>query len=257
LIEAARRYDPARGTRFITYAVWWIRKAILKALARQASLFRVPEYRIRKVKRLREAEATLSRRMGREPAKAEISEYLKRSVSEIDAILLTRPRAVSLDESTGPEGSPIGDLLADPTSLSPEEKLLRGEARHLVRDALRTLTQKERMIIRKRMGIPDRRPMTLKEIGVSLGLSRERVRQIEEQAMNRLRRYFVTRSLPPRMRTSLRLLRLSTMSGLEERRRPKRRSRRAAGVPADIAPMQTAKPVPQGFTQPPVPPLDH
>lgn len=257
LIEAARRYDPARGTRFITYAVWWIRKAILKALARQSGLFRLPEYRIRKVRQMRDAEAALTRRIGRKPEKAEISEYLKRPISEIDAMLLTQSRAASLDESASPEGTSIGERLADPTSVDAEERLLSGEARHLVREALRTLPQKERMIIRKRMGMPDRRPMTLKEIGSSLGVSRERVRQIEEQAMNRLRRYLMNRSLPPGMRMPGRPLRLSRLSAQPQRHRTSRRSRRAANVTAGTARMQMAKPLPQELTPASSPPLDH
>ena len=201
LIEAAQRYDHRKGTKFITYAIWWIRKAILKALAEQATLVRVPNYQLKKVREIREMERNLSRSLGRRPRREEISAQMDSPVSKLDEILQIKMREVSLDEKVGEErDTPISDYLVDLTSVNPEDEVIRNEGTELIRSALFTLTDQEKTVVANRFGLKGRRVMTLKEIGEQMGLSRERIRQIECQAKRKLRKLFTQRAMvsPPK-----------------------------------------------------------
>jgi RNA polymerase primary sigma factor len=202
LIEAARRYDASKGTKFITYAIWWIRKSILKALSEHSNLVRVPTYQMKKVREIRDAEATLRRTLGRKPRRDEISERLDRSLLKVDQVLQFSLREMSLDDKLGKDrDKPISDYLIDARSTNPEDDLIRRESNHLVAEAMRHLTEQERKVIAHRFGIATGPAMTLKEIGEMMCISRERVRQIECQAKRRLRKLFVRKRLvksPPR-----------------------------------------------------------
>ncbi len=191
LIEAARRYDPAKGTKFITYAIWWIRKSILKALAEQVNLVRVPTYQMKKVKQVRETEHTLRKELGRSPERHEISDRLDVSLRKVEQTLQVHAREMSLDETVGKERtSVVSDYLVDPDIESPEDHLLKREGSSLVAEAFEHLSENERNVIRHRFGLDGCPILTLKEIGEKMGVSRERVRQIETQAKLRLRRLF-------------------------------------------------------------------
>jgi RNA polymerase primary sigma factor len=196
LIEAAHRYDASKGTKFITYAIWWIRKSILKALSEHSNLVRVPTYQMKKVREIRDAESTLSRRLGRRPRREEISKRLDRSLSKVDQVLQFNLREMSLDERFGKErDKPISDFLVDVRSANPEADLIKREATTLVAEALSHLSAQERQVIAHRFGIKMQRPLTLKEIGEMMSISRERVRQIECQAKTRLRKLFARKRL--------------------------------------------------------------
>ncbi len=196
LIEAAHRYDASKGTKFITYAIWWIRKSILKALSEHSNLVRVPTYQMKKVREIRDVEATLSRRLGRRPRRDEISKRLDRSLSKVDQILQFSLREMSLDDKFGKDrDKPVSDFLVDARSVNPEDDLIKREASTLVGEALNFLTEQERKVISHRFGIAVRRPLTLKEIGEIMSISRERVRQIECQAKSRLRKLFARKRL--------------------------------------------------------------
>ncbi len=196
LIEAAHRYDASKGTKFITYAIWWIRKSILKALSEHSNLVRVPTYQMKKVREIRDAEATLSRHLGRRPRRDEISKRLERSLSKVDQILQFSLREMSLDDKFGKDrDKPIADFLVDARSINPEDDLIKREASTLVAEALNFLTPQERKVISHRFGIAVRNPLTLKEIGEIMSISRERVRQIECQAKSRLRKLFARKRL--------------------------------------------------------------
>ncbi len=196
LIEAARRYDAAKGTKFITYAIWWIRKSILKALSEHAALVRVPTYQMKKVREIREAENALRRTLGRKPRRDEISERLAKSVRKIDQTLQLRMREVSLEEKVGRDrDTPLCDYLVDRNGTDPEADLIKREASCLVTEALACLTEQERTVLTYRFGLTGGSPLTLKEIGKKMGISRERVRQIECQAKTRLRRMFARRRM--------------------------------------------------------------
>ena len=202
LIEAAQRYDHNKGTKFITYAIWWVRKSILKALSEQSNLVRVPNYQMKKVKKIRETEASLSRELGRRPGRDEISTKLESTISKIDEILMIKLREISLDDKVGRDKSiPVSDYLIDDSSVNPEEELLKNESEDLVRSAMFMLTEQEKVVIANRFGMDSGRSFTLKEIGESMGLSRERIRQIEAQAKKKLRRIFAVHryvSSPPK-----------------------------------------------------------
>jgi RNA polymerase primary sigma factor len=189
LLEAARRYDPRRGAKFITYAVWWIRKAILKALSEQVTLLRVPHSQTRKIRTVRETEAALSRDLGRRVEREEISRRLRLPITAIDRILLLKGCEVSLDDPTGPDGDiPLSHRLSDSRSPDPEAELLKRESRAVVHRALRHLEERERTIVVDRYGLRDGQVRTLGDIGRERGMSREAIRLIEARALKRLRR---------------------------------------------------------------------
>ncbi len=191
LIEAAHRYDASKGTKFITYAIWWIRKSILKALSEHSNLVRVPNYQMKKVREIRDAENSLRRSLGRKPEREEISERLSKSVSKIDQVLQFSLREVSLDDKVGKERDTlISDFLVDRRFSSPEDDLIKRESSSLVGDAMAHLTEQEKTVVCYRFGLVGGPPLTLKEIGEKMGISRERVRQIECQAKSRLRKIF-------------------------------------------------------------------
>jgi len=202
LIEAAHRYDAAKGTKFITYAIWWIRKSILKALSEHSNLVRVPTYQLKKVKEIRDAENSLRRSLGRKPKREEISERLERSLSKIDQVLQFTLREMSLDDKVGKERStPISDYLVDESCGSPEDDLIKRESNSLVSEAMAHLTKQEKLVIYHRFGISGGPALTLKEIGEMMHISRERVRQIECQAKLRLRKIFARKRMlkaPPK-----------------------------------------------------------
>ena len=189
LIEAAHRYDPSRGVRFITYAVWWIRKAILKSIADHSSVVRVPTYRRKKMRQVRDAEQSLRGTLGRAPDREEIAGHLAGAVAHLDNLLNTNPREISLDDPCAPDADRVvRDVIADSGAVCPEGRILRDEDTTLVRRALDGLTDKEKRVVSERYGLTGMRPMTLNEIGQRMGISRERVRQIEVQAKDKIRR---------------------------------------------------------------------
>ena len=191
LIEAAHRYDAIKGTKFITYAIWWIRKSILKALSEHSNLVRVPTYQMKKVREIREAENALRCSLGRRPQREEISLRLDRSLTKIDQVLQFSLHEMSLDEKVGKDrDTPISDYLIDDDTVNPEDDLVKRESNSLVTEAMAHLSKQERKVIRFRFGIAGGVALTLKEIGEMMDISRERVRQIECQAKERLRRIF-------------------------------------------------------------------
>jgi RNA polymerase sigma factor (sigma-70 family) len=191
LIEAAQRFNPDKNNKFISYAIWWIRKAILKALCEKAHVVRMPYSQIKRFKEIRNAERELSRTLGRAPDREEISSHLDRSVSKIDRVLQYGVHELSLDIGVGQEQeTPLAEVLADDRVQSPEDRLLDGETSEGLGQAYRELTEQQRAVIAYRYGVHGERPLTLQETGERIGLSRERVRQIENQAKERMRRCF-------------------------------------------------------------------
>lgn len=189
LIEAAHHFDPSRGTKFITYAIWWIRKSILKALSQHSAMVRIPNYQLKKVRNVRNTERMLAKELGREADREEISKELRVTIAKIDEILQMKMRELSLDDKVGKDkDTPISDYLVDGRSINPEDELIKNESQVVIRMALRSLTDQEQTVIINRFGLEGGRVFTLKEIGEKLGVSRERVRQIENQAKKRLRK---------------------------------------------------------------------
>jgi RNA polymerase primary sigma factor len=197
LIEAAHHFDPSRGTKFITYAIWWIRKSILKALSQHAAMVRIPNYQLKKVRNVRNTERMLTKELGREADREEISRELRVTIAKIDEILQMKMRELSLDDKVGKEkDTPISDYLVDGRSVNPEDELIKNESQGVIRMALRSLSDQEQTVIINRFGLEGGRVFTLKEIGEKLGVSRERVRQIENQAKKRLRKLIARQQQP-------------------------------------------------------------
>lgn len=189
LIEAARRFDRTRGTKFITYAIWWIRKTILRALADRSLVVRVPSHSRRKLLEFRRTESDLRVRLGRSPTREEIARHLSVSEAKVDRLRGLHLANVSLDKAAREgDSTPMLDFLSDEDATA-EERLLSNEAGEHVTRAFRRLTTREQAILGWRYALDGQPPLTLKQVGARLGLSRERVRQIEAEAKRRLRRW--------------------------------------------------------------------
>ncbi len=193
LIEATRRFDGSKGTRFITYAIWWIRKAMLKAIADHSLVVRVPTYRRKKISELKHAETELKARLGRAPSREELADQLDLSVTQIDRFRGQQMAQASLDRPVGDDGATsMLEFLAD-DSLSVEERMLHEETGALVADAYKKLSPRHQEVLAWRLGLHGRPPRTLKEISTRMNVSRERVRQIENEARLRLRKILLSK----------------------------------------------------------------
>ena len=193
LLEAARRYDPNRNVKFITYAVWWIRQAITHALSMQARAFSLPQRLSGIASRLGREVAELTVELDRAPTTREIADDLEISEGDVDALLRLGTNDLSLSDrsgaSDGGDGTEIADLIEQELVPPVEEELLRAAMTQRVRDALEELDDNEREVITLRFGLDrDGDARTLQEVGELLQLSRERIRQIENRAKDKLRR---------------------------------------------------------------------
>jgi RNA polymerase primary sigma factor len=208
LVEAARRFDPSVGTKFITYAIWWIRKRILRALTEQSTLVYVPTSQSKRVREIRNAESSLSLALGTKPTREEISARIKKSLPSIHRTLQLETRESSLDRGIGEDGErPLSDRLADARSVDPEGYLIDRESIERLTEALNALRNREREVVMRRFGFQTGSGLTLQEVGDMMHISRERVRQIENKAKARLRRILVS-GKPRRPSTSKKLNRL-------------------------------------------------
>jgi RNA polymerase primary sigma factor len=194
LMEAARRFDPARNVKFITYAVWWIRQAITHALSLQSRAFSLPPRLSALASRLPREVAELTEELDRAPTAREIAEDLDISETDVDALLRIGTSDLSLSDRVGSglpdaERPELGELIAQEVVEPVDEALLRETVAARVRDALDDLDDKEREVVGLRFGLDrDGEPRTLQEVGDLLDLSRERIRQIESRAKEKLRR---------------------------------------------------------------------
>lgn len=188
LIRAARKFDPARGIKFISYAVWWIKQAILQALAEQGRIVRVPLGRASTLYRIGQFRATLLQELGREPTATEVAENLDLNCDEVEHTLSLTRRHLSLDAPVAPgHDSRLMDYLPDQFAPLPDNETYERALSSTIEDTLDTLSPREARILRLYFGIDGQEPLTLEEIGDSLGITRERVRQIKEKALSRLR----------------------------------------------------------------------
>jgi RNA polymerase primary sigma factor len=194
LIQAAKRFDPTRGVKFITYAVWWIRQGITHALAEQGGVLTLPVKQLEKLRKVLEGYRRYTQQIGVEPSSEELGEELDLPPSEVETILHVY-RHFSLDTPIGEEGeTSFLDVLPSTTSPSGEEAYINATLTQEIQELLSQLPPREQQILRLRFGL-DGEPKTLEEIGGMLGLTRERVRQIEKQAKDRLRQRAKMRAL--------------------------------------------------------------
>jgi len=188
LIKAAQRFDETRGFKFISYAVWWIRQSILQALAEQSRIVRLPLNRVGSLNKISKTFSDLEQKFEREPSPEELAEVLDISASEVVDTLKISGRHVSMDAPfvQGEENSLL-DVLENNMENKPDQGLIDDSLRKEVARALSTLTQRESDVIALYFGLDGNHPMTLEEIGEKFNLTRERVRQIKEKAIRRLR----------------------------------------------------------------------
>lgn len=188
LIKAAQRFDETRGFKFISYAVWWIRQSILQALAEQARIVRLPLNKIGSINKINKTFAELEQKFEREPSVAEIAQVLEVAPDDIKEAIRSSGRHVSMDAplTPGEEGS-MYDVMLSTDSPSPDKGLITESLRKEIERALSTLTYREASIIRLYFGLNGKHPHTLEEIGETFNLTRERVRQIKEKAIKRLK----------------------------------------------------------------------
>jgi RNA polymerase primary sigma factor len=189
LIEAVSRFDPSRGVRFITYASWWIRQAILAAIAHHGQVFRLPPKLKHELYRFDSKVARLTQELGHRPSVDEISKGLGMKEQDVREMMEGTPTEVSLDTPIG-EGAEmrLEELIQDQSVTPVDELLIARSFEEQLQGLLSQLDDKERVIIERRFGLGDREPQTLAEIGSDMKLSRERIRQIEERALGKLRR---------------------------------------------------------------------
>lgn len=188
LVKAAKRFDETRGFKFISYAVWWIRQAILQALAEQSRIVRLPLNKIGSINKINKAYSFLEQTHERAPSAEEIAKTLDVSVSNVKQSMKISGRHVSMDMPLKEgETSTLYDVVNSEDSPKPDADLMRNSLTIEINRALDTLSEKEAIVLRHYYGINKKHPMSLQEIGDSFGLTRERVRQIKEKGIRRLR----------------------------------------------------------------------
>ena len=190
LMHAAEKYDHTKENRFSTYAAWWIKEAMQRAIDQQSREIRVPVHVAENMKRVQKAARDLQQSLGRDATTAEIAQKLgDKTEEEVKDIISYLQNPVSLESPVGEDGeSSLGDMVEDHSGQTPEEAMDILARQEEVRELLDTLTDRERQVVRMRYGLGEEKPQTLEEIGSALGVTRERVRQIEARAMEKLRR---------------------------------------------------------------------
>ena len=189
LVKAAKRFDETRGFKFISYAVWWIRQAILQALAEQSRIVRLPLNKIGTINKIRKAYAYLEQRHQRPPNSEEIARELDVSVHEVKQSMKNSGRHLSMDAPIGSEEDfSLYDVMSQKDSPRPDKNLMAESLNIEIERALETLPEKESQVIKLSYGIGEKHPMTLEEIGQIFDLTRERIRQIREKGIRKLRK---------------------------------------------------------------------
>jgi RNA polymerase primary sigma factor len=188
LMKAVDKYDYNKGFKFSTYATWWIRQAITRAIADQARTIRIPVHMVETINKLVRFQRQLTQELGREPTPEEISVKMETTPDKVREILKISQEPISLESPVGEEDdSNLGDFIADEEAISPDEFASNELLKEELNDVLETLTDREERVLRLRFGLDDGRTRTLEEVGKEFGVTRERIRQIEAKALRKLR----------------------------------------------------------------------
>jgi len=188
LIEAAKRFDPNRNVRFISYAVWWIRQAIIHALSQYSRIFNIPQKLSDQISEMKRKTVEMKAELGRDPTRAEIAERMGISEEDVDDLAVLNEKNVSLSDRIYDDGLEVEDRISDEINPSVEYQIIKNSVQDQVRRMLGELDEKEALVLKLRFGLDDDHPRTLQEIGCLLDLTRERIRQIEQKAMRKLSR---------------------------------------------------------------------
>jgi RNA polymerase primary sigma factor len=188
LIEAAKRFDPGRGVRFVSYAVWWIRQAIFHALTLYSRIYNIPQKLSDQISLMKKKTAELKADLGRDPTREEVAKAMGILETDLEDLEILGERNLSLSEKVNDDDLEVEDRISDAGSPSVEDQIIKASVQQQIREILGELDEKEALVLKLRFGLDDDRPRTLQEIGARMKLTRERIRQIEQKAMRKLSR---------------------------------------------------------------------